>query len=221
MERWLERIGYTLQWLSDEARARMEQAGDMAAQLSSDARDMDVPEDAEPALGGSAGVLAGAAGAWLASRLLAPNDVNWTRAVAAGVIGTLLYDATMLADQRLLGRKFDTIGPLGEALTDDPELQPYLGWAAHYAGGVGLALLYARYLHNRLPGTPAVRGAMFGLADAATLTWGGLLPLLSRFAPHVSIPTGYAALAHAPQFTARSAVRHLAYGVGVGVTYRD
>lgn len=225
MDRWLERIGYAAQWLSDTARAAAATASESAAHFAGGASDLadGVEEAAGDAMEelpmAAPALLASTAGAWMAARLLRPEEVRWSRAILAGIVGTLLYDAEMLLDQRVLGRKFDTIGPLGEALTDDPSLQRWAGWAAHYAAGVGLAVVYARYLHHRLPGPVPLRGAAFGVLDATTLAWGGLLPVLSRVVPDVPIPPGYAGLAHARAITAQSLLRHTAYGVGVAVTY--
>lgn len=219
MDQWLERLGFAAQWLVDTARSAAEAAGEGAGDLAQDAEDaMEDGLDALP-FSASPAMLAGAAAPWLASRLLHPAEVRWRRAVVAGVVGTLLYDATMLLDQRLTGRKFDTIQPLGEALTDNPDLQPWAGWVAHYAAGVGLAVFYARYAHERLPGPSVARGAVFGVLDAVTLTWGGVLPLLSRFAPGARIPPGYAGLAYSPTLTAQSLLRHTAYGIGLGLVY--
>lgn len=228
MERWLQRLGYAAQWLGDTlqtaAHAAAEQTGELAEDLTDAVRDgaeeMEEHARSLPDLGEAGGLLAATAGGWLATRLLAEQEVRWGRAVFAGVIGTLVYDATMLLDQRLLGRNFDTIRPLGAAFSDDPDTQRWAGWAAHYAAGVGLALFYARYL-SRLPGPPALKGAAFGLADVATLTWGGLYPLLNQVAPHIRVPPGYAGLAHAPAFTAQSALRHVAYGAGMASAYGE
>lgn len=231
MDRWMERLGYVVQIATDALAAAAGTAADQGAELAEDFAD-EIPDgDAlEEALGGLAdglpvsglaGVAATAAAGWLGSRVLGAREVRWGRAVLAGVIGTMLYDIMMLADQRLLQRNFDTIRPLGEALTDNEELQPWLAWAAHYAAGVGLAVVYARYLRGRLPGPPVAQGVAFGLLDAATLAWGGVYPLLSRAVPGVRIPPGYAGLAHAPTPGAQSLLRHAAYGAGVGMVYGE
>lgn len=217
MERWLERLGYAAQWLSDSARAAADAGADLDERL-----DDALPEEAGPAAARAAAIaLAGTLATRLLGRLIRPADVSWPRAVLAGVVGTLLYDAMMAADQRLFNRKFDTIGPLGEVITDDPDMQRWAGWAAHYAGGVGLALLYARYFHHRIPGPRLARGALFGLFDATTVAWGGVYPLLQSAGVSFPLPASAAVLAHAPEITAQSLLRHLAYGVGVGLVYRD
>lgn len=219
MDRWLERLGFAAQWMVETARSAAVAASESAGDLADEAEEAvesgleGLPFELSPAL------LGGLAIPWLAGRVFRPAEVSWPRAVAAGVAGTLLYDAVMVLDQRVSGRKFDTISPLGEALTDDPDLQPWAGWVAHYAAGVGLAALYARYLDERLPGPAVARGALFGVMDAATLAWGGLLPLLARAVPGVPVPPRYAGLAHTPTMTAQSLLRHTAYGIGVGLVY--
>lgn len=235
LSEWLERIGYTAQWISDAAQSMTEATagmvpepehwdeidGEEIADALGGLDDWDEDPDADAALSGSAAMLATGASAWLANRLLQPRKVNWPRAVLAGVVGTLLYDVGMLIDQRVTGRRFDTIGPLGAAISDDPEVQQWAGWVAHYAAGIGLSVFYARYVYGRVPLPGAVQGAAFGAADAALLQWGGLLPVLSQAAPHVRLPAGYAGLAHEPELGAQSLFRHLAYGVGVGMVYED
>jgi len=224
MDRWLERLGYAMQWAVDgalhaaesarEAASRAaETAGSATESLAERGEEM-LPEGLSPL------VLAGTALGFLAPRFLPEGEVRFSRAVLAGIVGTLLYDAEMALDQRVFQRKFDTISPLGEALTDDPDLQPWAGMAAHYAAGVGLAVFYARYLHDRLPGPPIARGLLFGVVDAALLAWGGVLPVCSRVAPHVRLPIGFHALSHCPSLTTQSVLRHAAYGIGVGLLYR-
>lgn len=220
MERWLERVGYAVQFVGNALQAATAAAAEAAGDAADEVVDAAEEVDERPPLAGAAGVLASAAGGWLATRLLGARDVSLGRAVLAGVIGTVLYDAVMATDERLSGRKFDTIRPLGAAVTDDENLQVWIGWAAHYAAGVGLAILYAKHVYGRLPVPGVVQGAAFGLLDAATLSWGGLYPLLNRAVPGIDIPPGYTGLAADPDLTARSALRHLAFGVGVGLVYR-
>lgn len=172
---------------------------------------------------GFPGMPAAAAGlaALAAGRLLQPREVNWTRAIAAGLIGTLVYDVMMQVDQRVLGRKFDTITPLGAAITENEALQPAAAYAAHYTAGVGLALLYARYVYGRAPLPGVVQGMVFGAADAVALNWGGLVPVLARAVPHADLPPSFSALAHSSTLSAQSLARHLAYGAALGLVYRD
>lgn len=213
---WAERLANITAAASGQAAEAAEDAADEMDDAEDDVFDA-LGEHAPEGLTAFAGTLAAG---WIAKRLLEPREVNWPRAVLAGIVGTLLYDLEMAVDQRLFGRKFGTIQPLGEAVADDEETAAVLGYAGHYAAGVGLAALYARYLYGRLPGTPLTQGAFFGALDAATLNWGGVMPMLSRVSPAVKLPLGYAGLSRDPEITAQTLLRHLAYGVGVGLVYR-
>lgn len=219
MERWLERLGYAVQHVTNTVLAATGEAAETMAEGAGEVADELELDEAAP-LGGAAGVLASAAGGWLATRMLGARDISLGRAVLAGVIGTVLYDAVSATDRRLAERKFDTIPPIGEAMTDDEDLQRWIDWAAHYAAGVGLAILYAKYVYGRLPLHPVAQGAAFGLVDAAAVSYGGIYPLLNRAVPGIALPPGYTGLATDPDLTARSALRHLAYGVGLGLVYQ-
>jgi hypothetical protein len=227
MERLLHRLGYAMEWMRDEVRgaARFadepvtnvrETLGELVDELG-DAGDGGVPGLARAALP----MAATAIGGWLAGRVLQPRRVHVPRAVLAGLIGTVVYDLVTRLDDQLSGRRFDTVRPLGEAITGNEELQGVAGWTAHYAAGIGLAIVYARFVYGRLPAPGIVQGAAFGAADAVTVQWGGVLPLLSRLVPDAKLPGGYAGLAANPELSARSLARHLAFGAALGTVYRS
>lgn len=221
MDRLLERLGYAGQWVADTLR----DAAANAVEHATPDEPLPHPGSADEGLlpeGIQAQLLAAAlsaGGAWAASRLLRPEPVSWGRAVAAGIVGTFLYDAVEALEARLLERELDTITPLGEPLSDDPEIQRWVARGGHYAAGIGLAVFYARYVHHRIPGPPVLRGALFGGLDGSTLHWGGLIPLLNRLHPDLDLPTGISGLTEDPELGARVLARHLAYGVGLGAVY--
>ncbi len=223
LERWLHRVGYASEW--------MRQAAHMVREFATEA----MPE-AEPAGAGAVedfeddeqptapadlvSVASTTAAGLLTAQLLRPREVNWPRAVLAGVIGTLLYDAGAMLDSRLAGRKIDTRRPLRAALAEDPDLEAVLEWGAHYAAGIGLASFYARYLYGRLPGRPLTQGLTFGALEAATLTWGGALHLLNRISPEIRLPPAYVGLSQEKVAPWQNLIRHLAFGAAVGLIYR-
>ncbi|HEV2131559.1 MAG TPA: hypothetical protein VGR27_10680 [Longimicrobiaceae bacterium] len=223
LERWLHRFGYASEW--------MRQAADMVRGFAAEAAEA-MPE-AEPAHAGRfeddeqpaaaadlMSVASTTAAGLLTAQLLRPREVNWPRAVLAGVIGTLLYDAGAMVDSRLAGRKIDTRRPLRAALSEDPDLEAVVEWGAHYAAGIGLASFYARYLYGRLPGSPLTQGLAFGALEAATLTWGGALHLLNRISPEIRLPPAYVGLSQEGIAPWQNVVRHLAFGAAVGLIYR-
>ncbi|MFW5947267.1 MAG: DUF6789 family protein, partial [Gemmatimonadota bacterium] len=87
-------------------------------------------------------------------------NINIGRAVAAGIIGTLVMTAVGLWAAPLMGipamNPADMLaGAMGGSLA--------LGWAGHLMIGVVLALLYAA-VAGWLPGGPALSGALYGIA---------------------------------------------------------
>lgn len=224
---WIYRLGSAVERLRDVVERAADQSADgphrgrAALDEELDPFVDDRSADSEPEL--IPGMPAAAAGlaALAAARLLQPREVNWTRAIAAGLIGTLVYDVVMQVDQRLLGRKFDTIAPLGAAVTENEALQPAAAYAAHYTAGVGLALLYARYVYGRAPVPGVLQGMAFGAADAVALNWGGLVPVLARAVPTAELPPSFSALAASSTLSAQSLARHLAYGAALGLVYRE
>ena len=194
------------------ARGAGEQIREQAAEFEDQLGDSEAFHDA-------AGLFGTTAAGWVATRLLQPREINWPRAIAAGMAGTLLFDAVKMVDQQLTGRTLDTSQQIAAAMVDGETAEEALGIVGRYAAGLGLAALFARYLYGRLPGPPVVQGALFGVLDAVTLSWGGVLPLLHRISPDVHLPLGYAGLTRSPELSAQTLLRHVAYGVGVGAVY--
>jgi hypothetical protein len=222
MERLLERLGYASQWLTDTLRDGAAAAADGGEHLQDEAGGLlDRAGDLLPD-GVSAemiGAATSAVGAWVASRYLVRGRVRWSRAVLAGVAGTLVYDAIDRVDRlRSDGISLDP-GALRSMLADEGEDADWSDVGARYGAGVALALFYAGYLHHRLPGPAPLRGALFGALDAVALRWGGLLPLLERLHPELELPTGFAALGHSGEPTRAVVARHVAFGVAVGMAY--
>lgn len=90
------------------------------------------------------------------------------------------------------------------------------GWgaAAHHLNGVILALIYARWLHGRLPGSDLVQGWIYGgivLTLAAALV---VVPLANPAAGVLFAKTGMVGHMMLSTF-----VIHSAYGVALGLAY--
>lgn len=223
VERWLHRFGYASEWMrqaADMVRGFAAEAAEAMPDAES-ARAGAFEEDEQPAAAADlVSVASTTAAGLLTAQLLRPREVNWPRAVLAGVIGTLVYDAGALVDSRLGGRNIDTRRPLRAALTEDPDLEAVVEWGAHYAAGIGLASFYARYLYGRLPGSPLKQGLTFGALEAVTLTWGGALHLLNRLSPEIRLPPAYVGLSQEGIAPWQNVIRHLAFGAAVGLIYR-
>lgn len=125
------------------------------------------------------------------------------RAVAGGIIGTAVMTAVGVWAAPLMGMPPMNpaemlAGPMGGSMA--------LGWIAHFAIGTILALIYA-VVAPWLPGPPALRGALYGLAPflVAQIV---VMPMMGMpvFSGSVAMATG-------------SLVGHLIYGAIVGAVY--
>ncbi len=87
------------------------------------------------------------------------------RAAAAGLIGTATMTALLLVEPSI-GLPKIAIGEMlsssMSALSSQTPMGPAAGWIVDVLVGVVFALIYAGALDRRLPGTPVVRGLIFG-----------------------------------------------------------
>ena len=128
---------------------------------------------------------------------------NWTRAVIAGVVGTLVMTAVgvwlapMMGIPRMNPAEM-LAGPMGGNIA--------LGWAAHLMIGVILAVGYA-IVSPSLVGPPAIRGAIYGIAPWLVAQV-AVMPLMGMpvFSGSVVLAMG-------------SLLGHLIYGAVVGAVY--
>jgi hypothetical protein len=128
---------------------------------------------------------------------------NWTRAAAAGIIGTLVMTAVSVWGAPMMGmppmNPADMLaGQMGGSTT--------LGWVAHVMIGTILALIYA-VVAPWLPGPTWVRGALYGIAPF----------LLAQIAvmPMMGMPVFSGSM----DMAVGSLVGHLIYGAVVGAVY--
>jgi uncharacterized membrane protein YagU involved in acid resistance len=87
-------------------------------------------------------------------------QINWTRAVTAGVVGTLVMTGVGVFVAPMMG-----MPPMNPAsmLATQMGGSILMGWIAHLMIGVILAIGYA-IVAGKLPGPAPVRGALYGLA---------------------------------------------------------
>lgn len=92
--------------------------------------------------------------------------MNIQRAMVAGLIGTAAMTALLMIEpsiglpQIAIGQVLGSSLGLASAL---PSVGPALGWALHFLIGAGLGVTYAALFASRLPGSPLVRGMLFGI----------------------------------------------------------
>jgi hypothetical protein len=98
------------------------------------------------------------------------NKINWKNAIAAGILGTIVFD---LAGLVFTGQWWDVPGLLGEKTG----LGLAYGVAGHYANGILLAILYAGIAPS-LWGPKWLRPLIFMTAETIALVWLFMFPLL-------------------------------------------
>lgn len=85
---------------------------------------------------------------------------HWNRAILGGIVGTLVMTAVGLWIAPLMG--LPRMNP-ADMLAGAMGGSVILGWSGHLLIGITLALIYA-VVSPSLPGAPAMRGALYGLA---------------------------------------------------------
>lgn len=128
---------------------------------------------------------------------------NWGKAVVAGLVGAVVMTAIGLWVAPMMG--IPRMNP-AEMLAGAMGGNALLGWLGHFMIGSILAVIYAA-VAPALPGPPAVRGAIYGLAP-----W---LVAMLMVMPMMGMPAfgGAAAVAMG------SLIGHLVYGAVVGAIY--
>jgi hypothetical protein len=98
------------------------------------------------------------------------KDLNWKKAILAGIIGTLLFDIVGLL---FTGQWWDIPGLLGQKTG----LGFIYGIFGHYGNGIMLAILYTA-IAPHLWGPYWVRPLIFVTGETIALVWLFMLPLL-------------------------------------------
>jgi hypothetical protein len=87
------------------------------------------------------------------------------RVIIGGLVGTIVTTALWLAEP-WLGLPRLAVGSMLSSLlavaTAYGPVGPALGWLIHFVVGIVFAFIYATVFVGRLPGTPLLRGLLFG-----------------------------------------------------------
>jgi hypothetical protein len=90
--------------------------------------------------------------------------------------------------------------------------------------GAARGMLYGAVLEPRLPGSPLLRGATFGVMEYVTSPFGGLDGILGASSPHRTLPIIAALLGLSDSGAgsgAGSIADHIAFGVTLGLLYGE
>ena len=147
---------------------------------------------------------------------------NWRpeRAALAGLLATAAYSLVMEGDMYITGNRYSDVrfiqGLLAEKSPRHKKF-PFLAWSIHFLNGVILAELYAAVFKRFLPGPNWLKGAFFGELFLVSTWW--LAPLVDTYHPL----TKRGELAKLATWTSffQNILRHLVFGVLLGLLYRD
>jgi len=142
------------------------------------------------------------------------KQVDVGAAVIAGLAAGATYVATMEIDNRLTGINEDDLKLLGRPVAADPSLAKLAGVPIHFGNSVALALVYAAVAHERLPGPPWLRGAIF-----ATLEDTLLYPIAKLENLHPGVRDGQIDRYWTLPAYLLSIPRHITYGAVLGILY--
>ncbi len=126
------------------------------------------------------------------------------RALAAGVVGTAAITMLMLGAPLMGMPKM----PIGEMLGSFLHIGSAAGWVMHVVIGLVLAVIYAGWFAGRLPGGPALKGAIYGFG----------VFVLAQLVVTPMMGGGVFSGGNMPMI-AGSLMGHLVYGALVGAVY--
>ena len=145
------------------------------------------------------------------------------RAALAGLVATAVYSLVMEGDMSITGNRFSDVrciqGLMGREAIQAKSQKKFLvlAWLIHFLNGVALAEVYAALCKRFLPGPDWLKGSLFG-ETFILMAW-PLTPLADKY--HPLIQTGeLPKLANRTSFL-QNIVRHLVFGLALGLLYRD
>src|SRR6476646_9129872 len=145
-----------------------------------------------------------------------PSRINLPSAMFAGAAASAVYAGEMYLDIALTGNPLDDVQLLEGALRGHKARIPILGMLVHLLNGSALAVVYA-LVKPLLPGPNWLKGTLFG-ALFLVAVW-PLTPLLDRI--HPLIRRGDLPRFNTPVALGQNIVRHLVFGLVLGLLYRD
>jgi hypothetical protein len=147
---------------------------------------------------------------------------NWRpeRAALAGLLATAAYSLAMEGDMYLTGNRYSDVRFIQGLINGKSARQnsfPFLAWIIHFLNGIILAELYAAVFKRFLPGPNWLKGTIFGEMFLLSTWW--LAPLVDKYHPLTKIGE----LARLASWTSffQNIVRHLIFGLLLGLLYRD
>lgn len=143
-----------------------------------------------------------------------PGKAAW-----AGLLAAIVYSIVMENDKYLVGNRFNDVRFI-EGLISGKERSTssfLLSWTIHLLNGVALAEIYAAVAKRFLPGPDWLKGSIFGEIFIVGAWW--LTPLADKH--HPLIKNGEQPQLFTWKAFGQNLVRHLAFGLTLGLLYHD
>lgn len=152
-------------------------------------------------------------------RSVISRDWRPGRAAWAGLLATIVYSIVMVGDKAIIGNRFSDTRFIQGLLEGESRSKRFfvLSWVIHLLNGVVLGEIYAAVVRRFLPGPDWLKGAIFGETFIIGAWW--LTPLADKYHPLIKngeLPK----LANWISFL-QNILRHLAFGLTLGVLYRE
>ena len=147
---------------------------------------------------------------------LAYNNYKFPNLLIAGFLATLVFNGVMYMDIAITGIPLDIPTTLGNLVVGESEDAEMVGHVIHLLNGMGLALLFgyvALPISKRIVRLPIwLYAVIFMKVELIVTVWFGMLPALGA---------GIAGLNIAPEVPVVTFIRHVAFGLTLGLMIKS
>ena len=147
---------------------------------------------------------------------LSYNNYKFPNLLIAGFLATLVFNGVMYMDIAITGIPLDIPITLGNLVVGETEDAEMVGNVIHILNGMGLALLFgyvALPISKRIVRLPIwLYAVIFMIVELIVTVWFGMLPALGA---------GIAGLNIAPEVPVVTLIRHVAFGLALGLMIKS
>jgi hypothetical protein len=144
------------------------------------------------------------------------KNYKFPNLLIAGFLATLVFNGVMYMDIAITGIPLDTPTTLGQLAVGESDDAQMVGHMIHILNGMGLALLFgyvALPISKRIVRLPIwLYAVIFMIVELIITVWFGMLPALGA---------GIAGLNIAPEVPVMTFIRHVAFGLTLGLMIKS
>ncbi len=144
------------------------------------------------------------------------KNYKFPNLLIAGFLATLVFNGVMYMDIAITGIPLDTPATLGQLAVGESDDAEMVGHMIHILNGMGLALLFgyvALPISKRIVRLPIwLYAVIFMIVELIVTVWFGMLPALGA---------GIAGLNIAPEVPVVTFIRHVAFGLTLGLMIKS